>query len=136
MPEDWNAEDGGCLDLFDTDTDKQPANISKSLVPQWNSFVFFEVSPISFHQVAEVLSNRMLENGENRCRISISGWFHGAPLASSNYQEPIITPTPFLTLTSSPSPSAQDLLDAWISKEYRKPNIMKQIQKQFLNESR
>lgn len=30
----------------------QPDTIALSLVPKWNSFVFFEVSPISFHQVS------------------------------------------------------------------------------------
>jgi hypothetical protein len=29
----------------------QPDKIVKSLVPEWNSFVFFEVTPASFHQV-------------------------------------------------------------------------------------
>ncbi len=59
-----------------------------SLVPKWNSFVFFEVhqllahslrrqraiaqvSPVSFHQVSEVLSKKT--------RLSIHGWYHGKP---------------------------------------------------------
>ena len=29
----------------------QPDVIARSLLPKWNSFVFFEVSPVSFHQV-------------------------------------------------------------------------------------
>ena len=30
---------------------RQPAEIEKVLVPSWNSLVFFEVTPVSFHQV-------------------------------------------------------------------------------------
>lgn len=29
----------------------QPKQIVKSLIPSWNTLVFFEVSPVSFHQV-------------------------------------------------------------------------------------
>lgn len=29
----------------------QPVSVVKSLLPRWNSLVFFEVSPVSFHQV-------------------------------------------------------------------------------------
>ena len=31
----------------------QPDQITTSLVPQWNSLVFFEVTPVSFHQVCK-----------------------------------------------------------------------------------
>ena len=31
----------------------QPRDVVKSLVPAANSFVFFEVTPISFHQASE-----------------------------------------------------------------------------------
>ena len=30
----------------------QPSDIAESIIPQWNSFVFFEVNPVSFHQVS------------------------------------------------------------------------------------
>jgi len=33
----------------------QPVNVVKSLLPCWNSLVFFEVSPVSFHQVISFL---------------------------------------------------------------------------------
>ncbi len=32
----------------------QPDMVVKSLVPEWNSLVFFEVTPVSFHQVTLV----------------------------------------------------------------------------------
>ena len=80
VDEDWTGEDGGCLDLFSVDGNNQPAGVVKSLVPQWNSFAFFAVTPTSFHQVSEVLA-------KNKCRLSVSGWFHG---------EPFKRPSPFI----------------------------------------
>uniref|UniRef100_A0A8I6ANI0 2-oxoglutarate and iron-dependent oxygenase domain containing 1 n=1 Tax=Rattus norvegicus TaxID=10116 RepID=A0A8I6ANI0_RAT len=46
----WDRDLGGTLDLYDTDEHLQPKQIVKSLVPAWNKLVFFEVSPVSFHQ--------------------------------------------------------------------------------------
>ena len=80
VDENWEKSDGGCLDLFKVNSDNQPTSIVSSVVPQWNSFAFFAVSPVSFHQVSEVVT-------QNKCRLSVSGWFHG---------EPILRPPPFL----------------------------------------
>ncbi|KAA0153625.1 hypothetical protein FNF29_03013 [Cafeteria roenbergensis] len=72
VDEDWTAEDGGALDLYDCDPATGfPCAVSKSLVPKWNSLAFFAVTPGSFHQVAEVLTST------KGSRMSISGWFHG-----------------------------------------------------------
>lgn len=59
----------------------------QSLLPKWNTFVFFEVSPISFHRVAEVLA-------ASRTRLSIAGWFHGPPLEYPDTQMeiPVLSP--------------------------------------------
>uniref|UniRef100_A0A5F9CY26 2-oxoglutarate and iron dependent oxygenase domain containing 1 n=1 Tax=Oryctolagus cuniculus TaxID=9986 RepID=A0A5F9CY26_RABIT len=46
----WDRSLGGTLDLYNTDEHFQPKQIVKSLVPSWNKLVFFEVSPVSFHQ--------------------------------------------------------------------------------------
>ncbi|EGW00053.1 2-oxoglutarate and iron-dependent oxygenase domain-containing protein 1 [Cricetulus griseus] len=46
----WDRNLGGTLDLYDTDEHFQPKQIVKSLLPSWNKLVFFEVSPVSFHQ--------------------------------------------------------------------------------------
>ncbi len=51
VPQDWCAADGGTLDLFDVDVHGQPRDIVYSHVPEWNSFICFEVSPVSYHQV-------------------------------------------------------------------------------------
>ena len=53
----WSDEDGGLLELFNTDSDGNPKDVVQKLLPVNNSFAFFEVSPISFHQVSEVLPN-------------------------------------------------------------------------------
>ncbi|XP_034950365.1 prolyl 3-hydroxylase OGFOD1 [Chelonus insularis] len=66
----WSAKDGGTLDLFDTDDKGLPKNVVRSIVPEYNSLVFFEVSDHSYHQVAEVTSPEL-------SRWSINGWFHG-----------------------------------------------------------
>jgi Rps23 Pro-64 3,4-dihydroxylase Tpa1-like proline 4-hydroxylase len=70
VDEDWNEEDGGQLELFSIDEYGQPKDIIRRIVPRWNTLVFFEVTPISYHQVAEVRS-------KTKQRISLSGWLHG-----------------------------------------------------------
>ncbi|KAL1925038.1 uncharacterized protein VTP21DRAFT_4692 [Calcarisporiella thermophila] len=71
VPEDWSLEDGGTLDLFDTDERNNPRKIVHSIVPRWNSLAFFELSRASYHQVSQVLR-------PDRTRVSISGWFYGS----------------------------------------------------------
>jgi len=66
----WSRQDGGLLDLFDRDEHGQPRQVSRSILPANNSLVLFEVTPESFHQVSEVLS-------EDKLRLSVNGWFHG-----------------------------------------------------------
>jgi len=80
VDENWEKSDGGSLDLFSVNSDNQPTSIVSSVIPQWNSFAFFAVTPSSFHQVAEVMT-------KSKCRLSVSGWFHG---------EPILRPAPFI----------------------------------------
>lgn len=43
--------------VFSSSTEHgEPQQIAKSLVPSWNTLVFFEVSPVSFHQARSCLS--------------------------------------------------------------------------------
>lgn len=93
VPEDFDASDGGSLDLFDTRSDGQPGGIVKRLTPAWNSVAFFDVSPISFHQVAEVL------NDAKGPRMSVSGWFYGKPLPRP---PPMALPMPTFICPASP----------------------------------
>ena len=62
----------------------QPTDIAKSIKPEFNSLVFFEVSDRSFHQVAEVFS-------QSKSRLSINGWFHGK---INKRPEPFVDPVP------------------------------------------
>ncbi|XP_066569624.1 prolyl 3-hydroxylase OGFOD1 [Amia ocellicauda] len=114
----WEQSDGGTLDLYSTDKNYQPEKIVKSLVPSWNTLVFFEVSPVSFHQVSEVIS-------EDKCRLSVSGWFHGRSLERPpRYTEP--------TLPRSPHrPHEEQLLYDWINPVYLDMAYQAQVQEEF-----
>jgi len=122
VPEDWKEEDGGTLDLFGVDENGDPNAIKTRFVPDWNSFAFFEVSPKSFHQVAEVLSSKN--------RLSISGWFHGTP-----FERPPRTmdALPLFRAVSDCTKSFSS--EDYIARQYRKKGIIKKINKRFMNES-
>jgi prolyl 3-hydroxylase /prolyl 3,4-dihydroxylase len=65
---DISKKEGGALELYGSKRGV-PSKVEKSFQPAFNTFAFFKVSPVSFHQVAEVT--------EEVQRISINGWFHG-----------------------------------------------------------
>ncbi|XP_060041503.1 prolyl 3-hydroxylase OGFOD1 isoform X2 [Erinaceus europaeus] len=114
----WNESLGGTLDLYNTDEHFQPKQIVKSLIPSWNTLVFFEVSPVSFHQVSEVLS-------EDVSRLSVSGWFHGPSLARfPNYFELLIPRCPHI-------PRDHEILYDWINPTYLDMEYQVQIQEEF-----
>jgi len=54
---------GGSLLLYD-----KKFKTTKKIIPQFNSFVFFQVSPFSFHEVEEVKGDVQ--------RITLGGWLH------------------------------------------------------------
>jgi Rps23 Pro-64 3,4-dihydroxylase Tpa1-like proline 4-hydroxylase len=121
VPDDWSEEDGGTLDLFDVDAAGQPRTVTESILPAWNNFLFFEVTPTSFHQVAEVLSSKQ--------RLSISGWFHGAPIVRPPpYVE---EPLPRATIATNASVD----LTQWIHPNYLNPKYQAQINQQFSEQS-
>jgi len=141
-PENWEASDGGKLELFSVDpTTHAPSRISASISPRYGSMVLFEVTPASFHAVGEVLDD---SKGH---RLSISGWFHGKnrlprpPLEfhSSNggvvaFLPPLPTPSGFgkahpLYTLATPSlpfpllpllPSSSHALEGWVNPLYLK----------------
>ncbi|XP_004626032.1 prolyl 3-hydroxylase OGFOD1 isoform X1 [Octodon degus] len=114
----WDSALGGTLDLYSTDEHFQPKQIIKSLVPAWNKLVFFEVSPVSFHQVSEVLS-------EEKSRLSISGWFHGPSLTRPlAYFEPLEPRYPHI-------PKDHEILYEWINPSYLDMEYQAQIQEEF-----
>lgn len=121
LSEGWTEEHGGALDLFDTDERGSPRNVVKSLFPEYNSLVFFEVANNSYHQVAEV--------NKDECRLSINGWFHG-PLNEDYKPSRSIPPEIFI----EPS-TAEAQLNLWISEHFLLPKIKAQIQEEGEKES-
>ncbi|PVD23787.1 hypothetical protein C0Q70_17061 [Pomacea canaliculata] len=122
VPKLWSEEDGGLLDLFDVDEHGQPKDIVKSIIPLQNMFVFFEVTPSSFHQVSEILT-------QEKSRFAISGWFHGPPVSRpASHREPRI---PLFPCTSI---EEEGFLD-WINPIYLSPEIQADIRERFENES-
>lgn len=120
VDDDWSAADGGALDLFRCDETGYPVEVTQSLVPVRNTLAFFELSSVSYHQVAEVLTR-------DKSRISISGWFHG-PL-----QTKLVSKTmPFTPLESS----AQDIsLESLLNPDYLSESAMTNIGNVFLEQS-
>ncbi|XP_014486989.1 PREDICTED: prolyl 3-hydroxylase OGFOD1 [Dinoponera quadriceps] len=115
LMDEWSVEDGGALDLFDTDENGCPRDVVRSIVPEYNSFVFFEVVDNSYHQVAEIMAKKKI-------RWSINGWFHGP---KRNAHRP---PRPIQTMDFiEPNEETVDL-DLWISENYLTSTIARQIQ--------
>ncbi|KZC07106.1 PREDICTED: prolyl 3-hydroxylase OGFOD1 [Dufourea novaeangliae] len=122
LSKNWTVEDGGALDLFDTDGNGLPRNVVKSLVPEYNSLVFFEVVDNSYHQVAEVIS-------PEKSRWSINGWFHGPLRESNKPPRPDTEPNYIGPVNKHVS------LDNWITMCYLLPGIVKEIQQDMEQES-
>ena len=63
-----SKNDGGSLNLF-ASNDGVPTIVAKKILPSFNTFTFFLVSPLSFHEVEEVVHTVQ--------RITVGGWFYG-----------------------------------------------------------
>ncbi|MCI4383083.1 hypothetical protein PGIGA_G00022230 [Pangasianodon gigas] len=114
----WDQSDGGMLDLYSTDEHYEPVSIVKSLLPCWNTLLFFEVSPVSFHQVSEVLT-------DEKCRLSLSGWFHGPCLQRPRrYTEPAVPRHTHVL-------SDESVLFEWVNEMYMDPLYQAQVQQEF-----
>jgi len=109
----WVAADGGSLDIF-TGANGLAKTRVRSLVPQWNSFVFFEVSPKSFHQVSEILS-------DSRKRLTVGGWFHGKPL---NIPTPAKDPD---RVFSKPLHSSNETVKKWLADTYQQDKTIEKL---------
>lgn len=122
LSKDWTPEDGGALDVFDTDENGQPKDVVKSLIPEYNSLIFFEVVDNSYHQVAEITS-------QNKSRVSINGWFHG-PLRESNKRRR----SELIYEYFEPRHEEVDLV-SYVSKIYLYETIVKNIQRTIEKDS-
>ncbi|XP_025267502.1 prolyl 3-hydroxylase OGFOD1 isoform X2 [Camponotus floridanus] len=119
----WTEEDGGALELFDTDEHGSPNKVVRSLVPEYNSLIFFEVVENSYHQVAEVMT-------DDKCRWSINGWFHGPLKECYQAKSPR-----FDLIRNFIEPNTTEIeLSSWISKRYLLPSIIDQIHENVMKE--
>ncbi|NXN14928.1 OGFD1 hydroxylase, partial [Indicator maculatus] len=107
----WEKSDGGTLDLYSTDEHFEPQQIIKSLVPSWNTLVFFEVSPVSFHQARSCLS--FISQFP-----SLWGWWWNSYLL-------------FQTQHSKPFSFQHEILYEWINQVYLDMDSQAQIQEEF-----
>ena len=119
VPRDWTVADGGALELYDTDGAGEARTVVKSIVPKWNSCAFFAVTAQSWHRVAEVLR-------DSSARMSISGWFHGAPLPRPPPARDVLPPLVPLNA------NAKLDLSEWLNPVYLKPDTQKQIKRHFV----
>eukprot|EP01033_Poteriospumella_lacustris_P004293 gene4293-3066_t len=162
----WTVEEGGAVELYPLDPSSivDPTNLSnlqgvpvanptKSILPTFNSMLFFTVQPgRSYHSVQEVFS-------KHRPRLSISGWYHAAqpPVGSdmSSLQQILskgdkvdeYTNIPYQVVPTEemktfPSGSIFGLtrddvkeLSKWLSSDYLNVKAISRIRKQFIEDS-
>ena len=69
LSDDFEKEDGGALQLYDIDENRQPKQVCKTIIPKFNQLNVFTVSDISYHEISEI-------EHKDKNRISISGWYY------------------------------------------------------------
>ena len=124
------------MQLYDKKSTGDPCNEPcVSILPVWNSFAFFEVSPNSWHRVQEVL--KVDERVSVRFQIifccpvlifSSSGWFHGDKI---EIKPPTSTPHAVVHETSTET----YILGDYINSLYLNELSIKQIRDQFIETS-
>ena len=65
LAKNFTKKDGGLFVLYNS-KNKKPTTMAKKIPPKWNSFLMFEVSETSFHEVEE--------NSSKKQRYAIGGW--------------------------------------------------------------
>lgn len=148
----WTAQQGGTLDLYDIDADGNPNMIVQSYTPEFNTMILFEVTPYSYHRVAEVIKRIHTQTNQHNesvskkqklqhnddgdelseihsLRLSISGWYHGSPI---NY--PTVKLPQQASLTQ-PIQLHNVQLSDYINDVYLNKKQQKQIKKQFCDVS-
>jgi Rps23 Pro-64 3,4-dihydroxylase Tpa1-like proline 4-hydroxylase len=132
----WDAaRDGGGLELYDADAAGSAGAVVQRLNPSWNSLALFEVSPLSFHQVNEVLRESdpwdAPRRGGRRApspgRMSISGWFHGEPLPRP---PPLPLPTTAAVPVLGPRSGAAALEGA-VAAQYLDGDVVRDMREHF-----
>ena len=69
LSEHFTSKTGGNLQLYSSNSNKEPTTIKTSILPKFNQLNIFTVSDTSFHDISEIVE-------ENKSRISISGWYY------------------------------------------------------------
>ena len=130
----WGFKDGGKFTMIHCNPEHQPSTFSMGIAPQPNQLLTFEVSPRSYHMVAEVLSR-------DKSRVSIGGWFHSPTKSephvfeqpkSFSYDMDYIMPGPEKV---RPGDIEEDVFYAWVNPQYLDVNNQAQIQQQFSTNS-
>lgn len=67
LSKNFTDKDGARFVLFNNSKGK-PTTVAEQYIPEWNSLMLFEVSPLSFHMVEE--------NCSSKNRYAIGGWLH------------------------------------------------------------
>jgi len=122
VPDSWGPRNGGALDLFEVDEHMESTTVVKSLMPRFGGMSMFAVTERSYHQVAEVLGRQE--------RLSINGWFHGAPY-----------PRPPPSLQKAPSfepitgEGARPALSDWLHDTYLNDDAIKKVNSQLTESS-
>ncbi|XP_014254487.1 prolyl 3-hydroxylase sudestada1 isoform X2 [Cimex lectularius] len=113
-------EMGGAFEMFDhSNKNGQPTCVVKSIPPEKNSFLIFEVGNYTYHQVSEVRS-------QNFERLSINGWFHSdRKLNFLKYKEP------FPNIIHQKKGLDFSFLDEYINVTYLTPSVIVDAQKEF-----
>uniref|UniRef100_A0ABK9NGA1 uS12 prolyl 3-hydroxylase n=1 Tax=Glossina morsitans morsitans TaxID=37546 RepID=A0ABK9NGA1_GLOMM len=123
--EEWSEEEGGCLEIFNSDERCFPQfPVSRRISPKNNQFAFFKVGSKSFHQVGEVTTF-------DYPRLTINGWFHGA----SNKDLIADALRPFNKLEFKPPLASQSTLQLLLNEVYLKPTTKRSIQKRIEDNS-
>lgn len=68
LTKDFSEKEGASFNVLAHDAENHPTKVEKRYIPEWNSFLMFEVSPVSFHEVEE--------NYSSKKRYAIGGWLH------------------------------------------------------------
>lgn len=104
-------------------------DVVQRLVPCWNQFNFFEVHPLSYHQVSEVLTDQYP-------RLSINGWFHCDTIRDikRNYTFPFVS-TIRDSLAVAKSDVSYELIKSWINPSYFIDLTQREVQTSFIHRS-
>uniref|UniRef100_A0A6B2L3W4 Prolyl 4-hydroxylase alpha subunit domain-containing protein n=1 Tax=Arcella intermedia TaxID=1963864 RepID=A0A6B2L3W4_9EUKA len=118
----WSEKDGGEFCLYGNDGGQPEVDYCNKVVPEWNMVVFFETTPTTWHQVAEVLSNQD--------RYTISGWFHGSVIP----RPPFLAEPPVPELLLDQLPSGFQIAD-YIDPQYLVEETQNLLKKRFGKDS-